>query len=314
MRQLLQHKRIIVDAENVCYVDARTGAQERRMEIDYTFYAKEIISEMVSRILDTNLVEKSISYSELANDIKFPEPYQGSLFSGNIGRTLGVVGELLESVKIKDWNQPIPILQSMIISKTTGLPSYGLRAFVPGYDNLPKNEQKAFVIAEHEKILNFGNKWLEVLQALNIKLSSKVTTSKKQKQYNPFGSEGSPEHRKVKEYIKEKHHLLGYRGKAEAIDEYPLLSGDKIDVVFRDDDTIYAYEAKSIRSSLDDIQRGIFQCVKYKNVIEAETKVGARETKKVICALVIERELPKNLQKYCEQLGIKHYVVKVNIT
>ncbi|MGI5172284.1 hypothetical protein H0R92_01600 [Treponema sp. OMZ 840] len=28
------------------------------------------------------------------------------------------------------------------------LPSYGLRAFVPGYDNLPKNEQRTFIIAE----------------------------------------------------------------------------------------------------------------------------------------------------------------------
>ena len=282
------------------------------MEIDYELYAKKVISEMVSRVLDNNLIEKSISYSDLAEVINFPKPYTGSQFSGNIGRTLGVVGDLLETVKIPNWNKHIPIIQAMIVSKSTKLPSYGLRAFVPGYDNLPKNEQKAFVISEREKILNFGENWLEVLKALNINYSEKSHHNKKGKLYNPFGSEGSPEHIRVKEYIKEKHHLLGYKGKEEGIEEYPLLSGDKIDVVFRDNDTIYAYEAKSIRSNLDDIERGIFQCVKYKNVIEAETKVGARETKKVICSLVIETELPKKLQEYCQTLGIKYYVVSVN--
>lgn len=281
------------------------------MNIDYEKYAKKIIQEMVARILDQDLIEKTICYSDLAKAINFPEPYTGSQFSGKIGMALGSVGELIKKVKLKDASQP-PILQAMVVSKSTNLPSYGLRAFAPGYDALPKNEQKSFVMNEHDKILKFGERWLDVLKALNLELPKSAKVNTRTKSYNPFGSEGSPEHRNVKEYIKSKHRLLGYSGDAEAIEEYPLRSGDKIDVVFRDGETIYAYEAKSIRSNSDDIERGIFQCVKYKKVIEAESLVGARDTKKVVCALVVETQLTKGQKKYCETLGIKHYVVKVN--
>ena len=116
------------------------------MNIDYEKYARKIIQEMVGRVLNQSIIEKTISYSDLAKEIDFPQPYVGSEFSGNIGRTLGSVGELLETVKLDNWNKPIPIIQSMVVSKTSGLPSYGLRAFVPNYDKLPEKEQKTFEI------------------------------------------------------------------------------------------------------------------------------------------------------------------------
>lgn len=284
------------------------------MAIDYDFFARKIIQKMVSRILNERIIDKTISYSELAQTINFPPPYTGSQFSRNIGRALGAVGHLLEKVKTQNHTSSIPVLQSMIVKKKSRLPSFGLRAFVDGYDKFPPNEQRAFVLAEYEKILSFGERWLDVLRELQIEYEGSTDLSQKAKLYNPFGSEGSPEHKNVKNYIKEKHHLFGYLGTETGIEEYPLRSGDKIDVVFRDGDTVYAYEAKSIRSNLDDIERGIFQCVKYKKVIEAETKVGVRNTTKVICSLVTETELPKQLQRYCEILGIKYYTAKINKT
>ncbi|MDD5928331.1 MAG: hypothetical protein PUC37_00880 [Spirochaetales bacterium] len=286
------------------------------MDIDYKFYAKEIISILVSRVFDDSLSDKTITYLELAKLIKFPEPYTGNYFQGNIGRTLGEVCDLLINVNVPQDLKPVPIIQTLVVSKTSLLPSYGLKVIVPGYDKLPDNEKRTFVITEHEKIQRYGENWLQVLKALQIKIHEKHGASTKGKLYNPFGSEGSPEHRNVKQYIIKYHHLLGYKGHEAAFEEYPLLSGDKIDVVFRDNDTIYAYEAKSIRSNDEDLLRGIFQCVKYKKVIEAETKVGARNTQKVICALVTETNFEdkkyKKYKKFCEELGIKYYCVSVN--
>ena len=283
------------------------------MEIDFNKYAKKSIAVLVSRILDESIIDKSITYMDLAKLIKFPEPYTGNYFQSNMGKVLGEVCVLLQDANIPKTLKPVPIIQTLVISKTTGLPSDGIKISVIGYENFSKNIKKNFVMAEHEKIKLYGNNWLKLLKALNIQVSDDYKIKKKKTMYNPFGSEGSPEHRNVKKYIIEKHYLLGYSGKTEAIEEYPLRSGDKIDVVYQDGNTIYAFEAKSIRSDKDDLERGVFQCVKYKKVIEAEIKVGVRDITKVVCSLVTETKLPPQLQKYCEQLGIKHYLVKVNI-
>ena len=282
------------------------------MAVDYELYAKKAIKIFVERIFDTSIVEKSITYGDLAKEIDFPTT-KGSLLAQNIGKTLSIVGNLLIGAE-KKLEAEIPRLQALAVNKGTKVPSCGLEEFVSDYRNFSNDAKKNFLICETERIVDFGRNWLEVLSTLNIPFepSKEVKIALKNKLYNPFGSEGSPEHRKVKEYIETSHHLLGYIGKSPAIPEYPLRSGDKIDVVFEDKNEIYAYEAKSIRSDLNDIERGIFQCVKYKSVIEAEMKTGLREKKKIICSLVTETKMPAALRKYCETLGIKHYQVKVN--
>ncbi len=281
------------------------------MADNYQMYAKKMIKIFVSRILEDNVNPKYLSYSEIAEMINFPKPYTGHKFGREIGIVLGSVGELLASIHL---TTSIPIIQTLAVSKETKLPSYGLKAFVPGYDSLSNNEKKAFALREYEKIRLFGENWLDVLKQLNIDYSpSKTKKQKPVHKYNPFGSEGSPEHINVKNYIKEHHNELGYRGNSEGIDEYPLLSGDKIDVVFRDEQGIYAYEAKSIHSDEDDIQRGIFQCVKYKKILEAQSKVFSdMKLNKIFCALVIETKMPTRLKKICEQLYVTYYEVHVN--
>ena len=282
------------------------------MDIDYNYFAKKIISQLVANVFDEKLNDKTVTYLDLAKSIKFPEPYTGNYFQSNIGKALGEVCELIQNVNISEDLKPVPVIQTLVVSKTTKLPSYGLKVIVPGYDNFTDNEKRIFVMAEHQKIIQYGENWFKVLEALSIPITEKSLKSAKGKLFNKYGSEGSPEHRNVKKYIIEKHHLLGYTGHSEAIEEFPLSSGDKIDVVFKDKETIFAFEAKSIRSNEEDLMRGVFQCVKYKNVLEAEIKVGLRDSKKVVCSLVTESDLPKDLKKYCEQLGIKHYKVNVN--
>ncbi len=255
--------------------------------------------------------KKTFTYAEIAKLVNYPEPYTGNLFGNNIGMTLGTIGELLQDIKIENWNNRIPVIQSLIVSSTTNFPSYGLKAFVNGYDSFTTEEKVTFTLSEYQLIFEFGERWTQVLDALGITIDEINNKSSKQL-YNPFGSEGSPEHIKLKEYIKDNGYYFGYSGPGKGIIEYPLRSGDFIDVVFKDSEIIRAYEAKSVRSGFDDIQRGIFQCVKYKAVLEAEIKVNIKESLKVDCSLVIETEMPKELVTFCEKLGIKYYPVKVN--
>jgi hypothetical protein len=85
--------------------------------------------------------------------------------------------------------------------------------------------------------------------------------------------------------------------------EYPLKSGDKIDVVFESTNSILGVEVKSLRSGTDDIERGIYQCVKYSAVHKAENEVNNIK-KRTNCILVLEGKLPRGLKRIINTLDI----------
>ena len=91
--------------------------------------------------------------------------------------------------------------------------------------------------------------------------------------------------------------------------EWPLLSGDRIDVMFSDGKSFVAVEVKSICSSPDDLRRGIYQCVKYRAVIEAQE---CPVTTPVRAILVSEESLPEDLQARASLLGVTLKVQAVN--
>ena len=88
-----------------------------------------------------------------------------------------------------------------------------------------------------------------------------------------FGGEGE-QHKNLKEYIYNNPSIIGIHSFKEKAMEHNLLSGDRLDVWFRlIDDSEIAVEVKSEISSSADVLRGLFQCVKYKTVMDAENKI-----------------------------------------
>jgi hypothetical protein len=93
---------------------------------------------------------------------------------------------------------------------------------------------------------------------------------------------------------------------ANGICEYPLPSGDVVDVYFTQTSDCIAVETKSNVSGSNDITRGIFQCVKYQAVLEASLlargqKLDAR------AALALEERLPTELVPLKNLLGVTVY-------
>lgn len=82
----------------------------------------------------------------------------------------------------------------------------------------------------------------------------------------------SDEHRRLKDWASKNPQKLGLAGTMIGTPERGLLSGDRIDVQFTDGTNFVAVEVKSIRSGYDDWQRGIYQCVKYRAVVEAQER------------------------------------------
>ena len=105
-------------------------------------------------------------------------------------------------------------------------------------------------------------------------------------------------------------HKIGLRksfGKGEP--ESRLLSGDSVDVLFTDDNDFAAVEVKSCRSNDEDFRRGIYQCVKYRKVKEAEQLPNKVRVQTV---LVTERELNFELKTRARLLKVRFKCVSVN--
>lgn len=93
--------------------------------------------------------------------------------------------------------------------------------------------------------------------------------------------------------------------------ELRLLSGDEVDVALADDKRFVLVEVKSIRSGWDDMQRGIYQCVKYRAVMQAQMDV-AGDVAEIEAVLVTEAKLPADLAALAKRLGVSRKVVTVN--
>lgn len=271
-------------------------------DIDHRRYAQKALQELVSYIKNYSGGNKYITYGDLAKKINYPGLHTGNLFGLQIGRTLGVMGHLFDGILID--GETIPLIQTLVVSSGSKLPSDGLKEFNKTYPELSTEKKKDFAQIEYDKIFKFGNRWEKVLQLLNIESDQDTPPDANSgKKFNPYGSEGSPEHRKLRDYIAANPSILNLPADVKGIVEYPLKSGDSVDVVFELSDRIVAVEVKSLRSNQDDIERGIYQCIKYKAVLDAENFI-TNSNKTIDVHLVIQDKLPLALKRLKDKLNI----------
>jgi len=268
-------------------------------------WAKIFLKALVNHVKNFDGGEKYITYGELAKSVEYPPPYKGSNFGRRIGITLGQMGHLFDDLIIDGLK--VPIIQSLVVGVSKKLPSDGIKEFWPQYPKLSADKQKDLVNQEYKRIWDFGNRWDLVLGKLGIGIQDEYIAKKNETRggglHNPYGSEGSPEHIALRDYVANHPEIIGLQSSNKGITEYPLKSGDQVDVVFETETEIIAIEVKSWRSGNDDIERGLFQNVKYKSVLEAETKI-LKTQKTVKTILVLENEFPANLQHIKTQLEL----------
>jgi len=121
-----------------------------------------------------------------------------------------------------------------------------------------------------------------------------------------YGGEGSL-HKSLKEYIFNNPWIIGIHSFKQRDMEHILLSGDRLDVWFElADGSEIAVEVKSEISSSADVLRGLFQCVKYKTILEAENLIeGVTHNNHVI--LVLGRSLSETNAEIRDKFDIEVY-------
>ena len=235
---------------------------------------------------------------------------------------IGAVAEALMD-KILEIEPKSPLI-NVLITKPTGIPGDGAGGYLAerynepelrNWDDILSNKQEEIIEREREKIFKY-QKWEKINQELfgefaNNRLRTILGT---EYDYAEPAQHGGPaesdEHKRLKNWVASNPHKIGIRksfgsGKMES----RLLSGDEIDVLFSDGNSFRVVEVKSCRSNDEDFKRGIYQCVKYREVKKAEHAPYKIDVQPI---LVVERKLNPELKERAKLLGVKWKQVSVN--
>lgn len=241
---------------------------------------------------------RPIYYSELASEVGIPN-------ARNLNYVLGAIGNAL--IKLgKKHKKEIPPIQCLVINKKYELPGEGFDGFMrkANFSKLNKAEKRKIIKIEQVKIYAFKN-WDWVIEELGLSpVKLDINSALKEAKKGRKGGEGE-QHKRFKKFILNNPSVLGL-GNSSLIgeEEYPLPSSDRIDIVFSNKGLKIGIEVKSQISNMADILRGLFQCVKYKHLIEAEQIVNDKlPNSRVILAL--QGKLPQELSLVRKLLGIE---------
>lgn len=240
-----------------------------------------------------------VFYSDLAEELGMPNPR-------NLNYVLGSIGQSMERLSEK-WKTKVPPIQCLVINKNTSLPGEGIGWFLvkkEDFAKLPLRQKQAIVEAELQHVFSYP-RWHEVLKALELEPTKSDFSSFVSKASGGFGSGESEDHKALKEYIARNPKVIGLGvNTPTGITEYQLPSGDNLDVSFNGKKVWVAAEIKSSKSADGDIVRGLFQCVKYRAVMEAVLLTESRP-QNAKALLVLESMFPQSLIPLRNILGVE---------
>lgn len=240
-----------------------------------------------------------IFYSDLAEELGMPNPR-------NLNFVLGSIGQSMELLS-KSWKEKVPPIQCLVVNKATGLPGEGIGWFLvkkEEFKSLPLRQKRAIVEAELHHVFAYP-RWAEVLAALSLaEVGFDFSATVKAASGGLGGGEGAG-HRALKLFVASHPEIVGLpENSGIGITECALPSGDSLDVSFQRRKLWVAAEVKSAISSEADIARGLFQCIKYRAVMEA-VQVATARPQSARAVLVLEGKLAQSLVILRNLLGIE---------
>ncbi len=238
-----------------------------------------------------------ITYGGLAAELGMPNPRNLNYVLGSVGSTI--------SKESRRRGIDIPPIQALVINQGSGLPGHGFDSFNPKLrlDRMTVRQRRFAIQKLLDKIFCYDG-WNDLLVHLGLKaLQNEFAAIRKIKVIPPRGGE-SKAHKDLKRWVKENPKAVGISAqRCDADAEWPIPSGDSLDVFFRTRACWTAIEVKSIKSSDGDLMRGIYQCVKYQAVLEALLFIEGNDVY-VQVKLALEGGLSAPLRTLSNRLGV----------
>jgi hypothetical protein len=261
---------------------------------------------------------RPISYKQLAEKLNqlHGEPVPKSF--RNYGWPPGKVGDTLEELA-KLWGEDIPPLSAIVTNGTSNLPGDGAFGCIDRYlkgANVTKGDKRACAQAALDFIFNYP-RWDEVAAFFAIEVNKKYFIETNE---SPISlpdprkySAGYPEseaHKNLKEWVRDHPQFLKqpFGVFAPGVNEKTIQSGDRLDVFFSNSDMHLAVEVKAANAPDSECFRGIFQCVKYRAVLQA-TQLAEGKLPNAQAALVCQRSLPLEAVRLAKRVQVVFYTI-----
>jgi hypothetical protein len=242
--------------------------------------------------------EEPIQYDRLAQEVGMSNPR-------NLNYPLDCIGQALSELRPPGGVQEIPDIQALVVNKQTHLPGPGFDEFLTarGHKWGTRAERRAIIEEYWSKIYAYPY-WADVLQALGLRPTATNLAETIEKAGRMGGGGEGPEHLALKEFVARNPMLFGlaYNDLGEA--EHCLPSGDSIDVLFSTRRRLLAVEVKPTSSPKEDITRGLFQCVKYRALVEARARFE-HDRRDIAAYLVLGGRLPSELIPLRNSLNVE---------
>ena len=283
-----------------------------------TNFSTVAVEPITRWLISAALNRRTITYGEakvrLEKEIGFTK-----IFPTRMGHPAGMAMK-----RIADRFPAAPLLNVLLVRKEDGMPGDGAGFFLANrFDvkklgkkdarkNYPRLWRQYFDQAADE-VYAYPD-WEAVYDAIYSQKLMRDTPVSKGMEVDGtvFGGGGEGKnHRALRLWVQSNSHIVCPRLKdVRAETEVPLYSGDRVDVVYFAPNATVGIEVKSKDSNWFDLQRGVYQCVKYRAVLAAQ---DGRESPNIQVFLVTETELDSDLHALAKRLGVKHAVHPVNV-
>lgn len=265
----------------------------------------------------------TITYGEIADRLRADVSINSKVFPTHIGQ---VVGTLMD--RILEVDGSAPFINFLVVNQETRQPSEGADSFLRDRFHLlsgpipPKLRMR--LVAESVSAAYAYPGWPNIYERLfkakppdidpaSVVFGTEIDPVSPSSRGGFGGPAESKEHRRLKEHIHSHPEVIGAPAQPnQSKKELLLLSGDEVDVFFEHGKAAYLVEVKSIRSSEPDLKRGIYQCVKYRAVFEAQMAEIMPELS-VYVTLVTEVEPPTQIRDLAKLHRVRCKVIAVNV-
>ena len=234
---------------------------------------------------------QTMFYGELAREM-------GNLNPKTLNHPLGSIGRALQDLG-RRRGRPVPPIQALVINKSSKRPGAGFAFFAPDAKDFDQTKWRKL----RNEVWDFPD-WGQVLDAFELPRAVVELPPADEISAHGGGGEGA-EHKRLKETVSVNPRWIGLpKSLSPGKVEEPLRSGDSLDVLFSDSHRRIAVEVKGASAPVGEVIRGLFQCVKYEAVLDAEARVaGSRADCKAVLAL--GGSFPGELTRLRHTLGVK---------
>ena len=236
-----------------------------------------------------------ITYSRLADELEMPNHRNCNFVLGAAGRAVVEYGER-HGIRL-------PPLTAIVVNKTTGLPSEGVAEFLdePAEYRRASQPLRRRIIDRFYVHMGEFRGWERMLRQMGLEPQASLRSTPRP--MRGMGGEGEP-HRRLKDYIATHPQTVGLsRRTRRGVTEEPLASGDTVDVLFDTGRRLVAVEVKASDAPDSEIERGMYQCVKYAAVLRAMQKALPKQPT-AEAWLALGGVLPQKLVALRNTLGV----------